>query len=72
MNNELGIVNNERPVFRALTAVRERISFLLHKNRATGLNASEKDELDNYEEIDDFFSYINRIIANLRILPPSY
>lgn len=54
------------PVFRASTAVQERISFLLHKNKTTGLNTSENDELDNYEEIDDYLSHLNRVVRNLQ------
>ena len=55
------------PVFRASTAVQERIEFLLHKNKTTGLAASENEELDNYEAIDDYLSYLNRIVRDLQV-----
>ena len=72
MNDELGMVNDEQPVFRASTAVQERITFLLQKNKTTKLTASEKRELDEYEEADDYFSYLNRIIANPTVFLSSY
>lgn len=54
------------PVFRASTVVQERIEFLLHKNKTTGLAASEDEELDSYEAIDDYLSYLNRIVRDLQ------
>jgi len=45
--------------------VQQRIETLLIKNREFGLSESEKEELDRYEEIDDYLSFINRIIRNL-------
>ncbi len=61
-------INLERgtPIFRASTAVQERITFLLQKNKTTGLTAPENEELDSYEEVDDYLSYLNRIVRNLQ------
>jgi len=53
------------PVFRACSSVQARIEELLVKERGVGLTAEEKEELDCYEEIDDFLSFINRVIRNL-------
>lgn len=55
------------PVFRASTVVQNRIEFLLHKNKTAGLVASENEELDSYEEINDYLSYLNRITRNLQM-----
>ncbi|MCI0397256.1 MAG: hypothetical protein L0332_33910 [Chloroflexi bacterium] len=53
------------PVFRASTAVLARIEALLRKQRTTGLAAKEEEELDRYEEIDDYLSHLNRVVRNL-------
>lgn len=52
-------------VFRASGSVQDRIEGLLLKEREVGLTVEEKEELDRYEEIDDFLSFINRVIRNL-------
>ena len=53
------------PVFRASGSIQARIEGLLHKKREVGLTVEEKEELDRYEEIDDYLSFINRVIRNL-------
>jgi hypothetical protein len=53
------------PVFRASGFIQARIEGLLLKEQGVGLTAREKEELDRYEEIDDFLSFINRMIRNL-------
>jgi len=53
------------PVFRASNSIQTRIEGLLLKERDVGLTAEEKRELDRYEEIDDFLSFINRMVRNL-------
>ena len=53
------------PVFRASDSVQARIEGLLLKEREAGLTVEEKEELDCYEEIDDFLSFINRVIRDL-------
>jgi hypothetical protein len=53
------------PIFRASSAVQARIEALLLKQRASGLSAEEEQELDGYEEIDDYLSFLNRVVRNL-------
>jgi hypothetical protein len=51
-------------VFRASRVVQERIETLLHKERTSKLSSDEERELQWYEEMDDFLSYINRLARN--------
>ncbi len=53
------------PVFRASTAVQNRIHILLDKQQSGNLTKTEDDELDRYEEIDDYLSHLNRAIRNM-------
>lgn len=53
------------PIFRASSAVRSRIQDLLSKPQDTVLNSDEEQELDCYEEIDDYLSLVNRTVRNL-------
>ena len=53
------------PVFRASHLIQERIEALLRKQRETHLKAEEEKELDKYEEMDDYFSFVNRVVRNL-------
>lgn len=53
------------PIFRASTAVRERIRYLLEKQKLGQLESTEVEELDNYEEVDDYLSHLNRVVRNL-------
>lgn len=57
------------PVFRASTTVQSRIEELLAKQQNTPLSAEEEKELDCYEEIDDYISFVNRTIRNLAVAP---
>lgn len=59
------------PVFRATATVQERIEFLLEKQRATKLTKREEQELDLYEEIDDYLSFVNRTVRNLQLPHPA-
>jgi hypothetical protein len=52
------------PIFRASIFVQTRIEQLLSKQRETSLNDLEEKELDSYEEIDDYLSFVNRTIRN--------
>lgn len=49
------------PVFRATPTVQERIEFLLEKQHTVKLAKLEQQELDLYEELDDYLSFVNRI-----------
>jgi len=53
------------PILRASTAVQARIETLLSKQQASALSAEEEKELDGYEEIDDYLSFLNRVVRNL-------
>jgi len=53
------------PVFRASSFIRARIQDLISRAQEVGLTAQEEEELDRYEEIDDFLSFTNRLIRNL-------
>ncbi|NEQ65402.1 MAG: hypothetical protein F6K21_07875 [Symploca sp. SIO2D2] len=53
------------PLFRASGTVQERINTLLDKQQSSPLNSEEEQELDLYEEIDDYLSFINRTVRNL-------
>ena len=53
------------PILRASRVVQTRIETLLRKERETGLTEEEGEELDRYEEIDDYLSFLNRVVRNL-------
>jgi phosphoglycerate-specific signal transduction histidine kinase len=53
------------PVFHASSAVQARIETLLDKQRSSRLSTNEDQELDLYEEVDDYLSFVNRAIRNL-------
>ncbi len=55
------------PIFRASSAVQNRIEELLEKQQDASLSAEEEQELDSYEEIDDYLSFVNRTIRNLSL-----
>lgn len=52
------------PIFRASSTVQNRIEVLLNKQQILSLSSEEEQELDLYEEIDDYLSFINRIVCN--------
>ena len=53
------------PIFHASSTVQNRIEKLLEKQQTSPLNSDEEQELDLYEEIDDYFSFINQTVRNL-------
>ena len=53
------------PIFKASTAVKNRIQELLEKQQTMPLNPDEEQELNLYEEIDDYLSFVNRTVRNL-------
>jgi hypothetical protein len=53
------------PVLKASQVVQTQIEKLLEKERREELSASERKELDRYEEIDDYLSWVNRVVRNL-------
>lgn len=59
------------PIFRASSNVQNRIAVLLAKQQISPLNSEEEQELDSYEEIDDYLSCINRLARNFLQNPNS-
>jgi hypothetical protein len=54
------------PIFRASGIVQSRIEALLPKQQDDTLTPAEE-ELDCYEEIDDYLSFVNRTVRNISI-----
>ncbi|MGH9846071.1 MAG: hypothetical protein ACREEM_45805 [Blastocatellia bacterium] len=52
-------------VFRVTQSVQDRIESLLDKQREANLTSTEEEELQQYEEVDDYLSFLNRLIRNL-------
>jgi hypothetical protein len=55
------------PILRASTVVQNRIDELLAKQQESTLTIEEEREFDCYEEIDDYLSFINRMIRNIAL-----
>lgn len=55
------------PIFRASSVVENRINELFEKQKISELEPQEEQELDSYEEIDDYLSFVNRTIRNLTL-----
>jgi hypothetical protein len=52
-------------IFRISPVAQSRIEDLLDKQRAAQLTSAEEQELQQYEDIDDYLSYLNRLVRNL-------
>jgi hypothetical protein len=52
-------------VFRVSSAVQEHIETLVEKERNSQLTSDETRELEQYEEIDNYLSFLNRLTRNL-------
>ena len=52
------------PILRASSLVQKRVDTLLLKERESGLSPQETEEFDRYEEIDDYLSFLNRLVRN--------
>jgi len=53
------------PIFRATVTVQSWIEELLVKQQQSSLSEDEEQELDRYEQIDDYLSFVNRTVRNL-------
>ncbi|MBW4439972.1 MAG: hypothetical protein KME10_01795 [Plectolyngbya sp. WJT66-NPBG17] len=53
------------PIFKASNSVQDRIETLIDKQQIESLTLEENQELDHYEAIDDYLSFVNRTIRNL-------
>lgn len=51
-------------IFRASHHLQQRIENLVNKQQETPLTKIEAQELDSYAEIDDYLSFVNRMIRN--------
>ncbi len=52
-------------IFRVSKIAQERIEQLLNSQKEAELTDLEETELDRYEEIDDYLSFLNRLTRNL-------
>lgn len=52
-------------IFRVSKAAQSRIEKLVDKQKNARLTPAEAEELQQYEDIDDYLSYLNRLIRNL-------
>lgn len=52
------------PIFKAMRAVQKRFELLLAK-QPEGLTTAEREALDGYEALDDYFNFANRVMRNL-------
>lgn len=52
-------------ILRVSKSVQNRIETLLHKQRTSKLTAAEENELQQYEDVDDYLSFLNRLSRNL-------
>jgi uncharacterized protein YnzC (UPF0291/DUF896 family) len=55
------------PIFRASMTVIDRIATLLAKQKESSLTLEEENELDKYEELDDYLSLVNRMVRNMSL-----
>jgi hypothetical protein len=53
------------PILRASSLVLARIEQLIAKQQDFALSPEEEQELDSYEEIDDYLSFVNRTMRNI-------
>ncbi len=51
-------------IFRASQNIQQRIENLLDKREETPLTETEEQELDDFAAIDDYLSFVNRMIRN--------
>lgn len=52
-------------ILRVSKSVQDRIEALLSKQRTSNLTAAEENELQQYEDVDDYLSFLNRLSRNL-------
>ena len=58
------------PIFRATSIVQTRIEALIAKQQDRVLSPAEEEELDCYEEVDDYLSFVNRMVRNTLLSQP--
>lgn len=52
-------------IFKASERMNDRIEKLIAEEKSGSLDQTEKRELDQFEEIDDYLSFLNRLTRNL-------
>jgi hypothetical protein len=52
-------------ILRVCKTVQNRIETLLRKQRTANLTTAEENELQQYEDVDDYLSFLNRLSRNL-------
>lgn len=52
-------------ILRVSKSVQNRIETLLRKQRTSNLTLSEEKELQQYADVDDYLSFLNRLSRNL-------
>ena len=52
-------------ILRLSKAAQNRLESLLHKHRKSELTSAEENELNQYEDVDDYLSFLNRLSRNL-------
>jgi uncharacterized protein YnzC (UPF0291/DUF896 family) len=68
LENSIGIELQEgMPILRASITIQNRINELLAKQQDNALSNDEEQELDCYEEIDDYLSLVNRTMRNMAL-----
>jgi hypothetical protein len=55
------------PIIRVSGIILDRIEQLLRKQQDIALSPEEEQELDSYEEIDDYLSFVNRTMRNISL-----
>jgi hypothetical protein len=58
------------PIFRATSIVQTRIEALIAQQQDRVLRPAEEEELDCYEEVDDYLSFVNRMVRNTLLSQP--
>ena len=58
------------PIFRDTSIVQTRIEALIVDRQDRVLSPAEEDELDCYEEVDDYLSFVNRMVRNTLLSQP--
>lgn len=56
------------PIFKAFSQVQQRIEILFIKQKEFGLCLEEEKQLDEYEELDDYLSLVNRLVRNASLI----
>ena len=55
------------PIFRASHDVQQRIQALVEMQQSGKLSEDEAEELEQYAEIDDYLSHLNRLVRNIAL-----